>query len=104
MSEQAEFGEPLAASPLRRKRSPHEYYIYHDGCDVFARRRLEAPVLTETFGTEQQAHDRVQAIINPDKKRHEDYGPRGFNSPDFQSQISARCKLYVESAYANADQ
>jgi hypothetical protein len=94
----------------------HEFYIYHDGSDVYARRRDEPPVLAESFDTPQQAYERVQEIINaeggqPAKDQdgrsytiysYHRFGIQGFHDPRFQATISDNCRAYVEEAYGRA--
>ena len=82
--------------------SIHEFYVYYQGATVFARRRSEPPVVAEECESPQAAHDRVQAIVNPEGKDHKAFGPRGFNEDSFVLGISERCREYVEAAYAKA--
>lgn len=83
-----------------KKKSRHEFYVYHDGADVFARRGSEPPVLAETCESPQAAHDKVQEVVNPTGRPHDKWGPRGFHEEAFQAAISGNCKEYVEAAYA----
>lgn len=78
----------------------HPFYVYHEENRVMARRGAEAPVIAETCASPQEAHDKVQAIVNPGKRSHDSYGPKGFLADEFQSQISGNCEAYVTSAYA----
>lgn len=80
----------------------HEFYVYYDGSDVFARRRAEPPVLAETLDSPQAAHDRVQEIVNPDGKSPYSFGAKGFHEEAFQRAISDNCRAYVEEAYGRA--
>lgn len=99
----AEYGQPVQPTEWRRRRSPHEFYVYHDGCDVLARKAGAVAIVAETFDTPQEAADKVQSIVNPDNKHHHQIGPRGFLEVSFQKQISARCQAYVEAAYAKVE-
>lgn len=102
----------------------HEFYVYHDGANVMARRGTLAPVVAKTFpsrkakdsnGKEaemsaQDAHDFVQTIVNPKGLAHdhpslkveaEGYpGKTGFHHPSFQQAISGNCEAFVKAAYA----
>lgn len=104
----------------------HEFYVYHTGEKVYARRRDEAPVLAETLKTPQEAAAKVQSVVNPANVHHSAYdkfetrrvkavNPEtgieeevdaqvnvglGYNDPDFQGRISANCEKYVNEAYA----
>lgn len=77
----------------------HEFYVYHEGSTVFARAGNRSPVILQTFDTPQEAHDKVQSIINPTNKQHQDFGPDGFLSEEFQLSISDNCRAAVEAAY-----
>ncbi len=80
----------------------HQFYVYHDGPSVFARMGAKAAVLAETCASPQAAYDRVQSVVNPLGKRHDDpaFEGRGFHHPAFQSAISANCEAFVKAAYA----
>lgn len=80
----------------------HQFYVYHEENRVMARRGSEAPVVAETFETFQEAHDRVQEIVNPTGAPAAVFGPLGYNHPDFQAKISENCQAYVEAAYPKA--
>lgn len=80
----------------------HEFYVYYDGPKVYARMGEQEPVVVEEFDTAQEAHDRVQSIINPDGLRPEQVHEKlGFLSPEFQEGISVRCEEYVRAAYSS---
>jgi hypothetical protein len=83
-------------------KSPHKYYVYYDGNKVYARMEGEKPIVAETLKTPQEAHDRVQEIVNPRGKPHAEFGPRGFLEPAFQAAISGHAEQYVKEAYGVA--
>jgi hypothetical protein len=78
----------------------HKYYVYYEGEIVYARQDNLEPVVLEKCETAQEAHDKVQAIVNPGNRRHEDFGLKGLNSDEFQSAVSLNCEAAVKSAYA----
>lgn len=85
----------------------HAFYVYHEENRVMARRGAEPPVIAETCKDAQEAHDKVQAIVNPeDLHPHARLlgGPSGpgFLHPEFQVAISENCREYVLSAYERA--
>ena len=86
----------------------HEFYVYHSENRVMARMGDQEPVVAKTCKTAQEAHDEVQAIINPQKKLPSDFGKdsigrdMGFHHPDFQNAISGNCEAFVKAAYAAA--
>lgn len=81
----------------------HEFYVYHQGATVLARRHREDPVVAEALESPQAAYDKVQSILNPAGLSAESIDPRlGFLAPAFQAQISERSREYVEAAYARA--
>lgn len=82
----------------------HEFYVYHSGEKVYARRGKEPPVLAKTCDTPQDAADLVQAVVNPLGMRHDDkrLEGRGFHHAGFQASISPNCQEFVEAAYATA--
>lgn len=106
----------------------HQFYVYHQGEKVFARRRNEEPVLSETLASPQAAHDFIQKVVNPTGIHHSKYDKfetrrvkvkneetgaeeeqevevnvgKGYNDPEFQASISANCEKYVNEAYAKA--
>lgn len=84
--------------------SQHKFYVYYDGPKVFARRGQEPAVVAEEFATAQQAHDKVQTIVNPEGKHAIDFGRQGFHAAAFQDAISGNCEAYVKAAYARVDQ
>jgi hypothetical protein len=97
------FRGPFAGRDWESK--DHEFYAYHDGPKVYARWGNRKPVVAETLDSPQAAHDRVQEIVNPDGLRHDDrkLGNQGFNHPDFQAGLSARCEAFVRAAYGRAE-
>jgi len=85
----------------------HEYYVYYDGNAVMARMGNQAPVIAETLGSVQAAHDRVQEIVNPTRLKASDFNEqdslkrdKGFHSESFQMNISKNCEAFVKAAYA----
>lgn len=92
----------------------HNYYVYHDGSTVFARKEDFAPVVAKECASPQEAHDYVQSVINPAGKRPQDFReckidpktgkpdptkPLGFLSKEFQDAISPNCEKVVRAAY-----
>lgn len=84
-------------------KSPHKFYVYYDGNKVLARMEDQKPVVAETLATPQEAHDRVQSILNPRGQAPAEFGPAGFLEPAFQGSISGRSEKYVRDAYAAAE-
>lgn len=80
----------------------HRFYVYYSGADVLAREGDRDPIVAETLDSPQDAHDRVQSIVNPEGRRPADFGPLGFNDPAFQDAISGNCEEYVRRAYSAA--
>lgn len=81
----------------------HTYYVYYEGSLVYARMEDREPVLAETMKTPQEAHDKVQTIVNPGGRAASSFGHKGFLEPEFQAAISDNCKAYVVAAYAAAE-
>lgn len=84
----------------------HQYYVYYAENRVYARCGDKEPVLAETCKTPQEAHDKVQAILNPTKRDPHSFtevdkkGNRmGFLSKEFQTAIAGHCEQYVKAAY-----
>ena len=82
----------------------HQFYVYHEENRVMARKRGEAPVVALTLESAQDAHDKVQEIVNPDGIKHDDPSLEGigFHHLSFQAKISENCREFVEAAYAKA--
>lgn len=80
----------------------HTYYVYYEGNLVYARMENREPVLAETLKTPQEAHDKVQSIVNPGGRSAASFGPKGFLEAEFQGAISKNCEAYVVAAYAAA--
>lgn len=77
----------------------HDFYVYYSGDKVLARMGTRSPKVIFKATSPQEAHDIVQTIINPDAKSHVEFGPTGYHSEEFQSQISANCEKVVREAY-----
>lgn len=84
----------------------HQFYVYHDENRVMARMGVKEPVVAETMQTAQEAHDRVQQIINPTGRTADSFEEKdaydlkkGFDSFEFQAAISGNCEAYVKDAY-----
>lgn len=109
--------------------SQHRYYVYYEGCRVYARMDQCERVLVEECESPQAAHDKVQSIINPSgrpaqsfweeravvdehgKPIFDDKGKPimtkvnvGFHAKEFQDAISENCREVVEAAYARSTQ
>jgi len=82
----------------------HEFYIYHDGPVVYGRKLGLGAKVVKQCASAQEAYDYVQSVINPEGRAHSEFMdgdiPTGFNSVEFQEQISPNCKSVVEAAYA----
>lgn len=80
----------------------HRFYVYYEENRVMARMDKLAPVVAETCKTPQDAHDKVQTIVNPRGLKHDAFGPKGFHDERFQNAISTNCEAFVKAAYAAA--
>ena len=81
----------------------HKFYIYHDDNIVYARMGERDPVVAYTCENAQEAYEKVQSIINPERRSAESFGSQGFNSDEFQTSISENCKSVVKAAYKSKD-
>lgn len=81
----------------------HKFYVYHDDNIVYARMGERAPVVAFTCENAQDAYEKVQSVINPERRSAESFGPEGFNSDEFQVSISENCKSVVKAAYKSKD-
>lgn len=79
----------------------YKYYVYYDGCKVFARKDDLEPIEIAEYATAQEAHDYVQSIINPEGRSADSYGYKGFLSEEFQAKIEGNCAEVVINAYRN---
>lgn len=99
----------VIGNPTKLKQ--HKFYVYNQENRVMARMDDLDPVVAEECkgggldedgkpkSPAQEAHDRVQAILNPEGRKHSYFGPKGFLEDSFQKNISKNCEVYVKAAY-----
>jgi hypothetical protein len=110
----AKMGTLKKAPHIPTKLKQHKYYVYSEENRVMARMDALEPVVAEEChggaldedglpkSPAQEAADKVQAILNPEGRKHSFFGKKGFLEESFQKSISTNCEAYVKAAYKAA--